>query len=139
MDASFTRNRNANRNRSMSAKLNIAGKEIELVWDISAQRRYELRQSELGGVDLSNLAKPAKALSVLVKLLWCLLPPDTHKKYSDPEELYLAIDEDEAKEVAPALALILAEMFPTAEKKSSLRNTHLPESNSESAQTNGMD
>lgn len=115
----------------MSIKLKIAGRDVDLKWDNAAQRRFEWRSRELGGINFSDLSKPAKSILATIKILWAALPLDEFKRHESPEDLYAVIEDDEAETIAPAVVELLGEMFPDVEKKSTSRKSHSQESNSE--------
>lgn len=113
--------------------IKIAGREVLISWNQEAARRFDFRMGQIGGEPSpSKLANPKTVTTSLFQILWGLLPPIDHKLYDSPEELYAAVDhESEAKGIYEAIKAIYEERFPSAEKKSDLKKSPLPESNSD--------
>ena len=117
----------------MEFKCHVAGREVALVWNQEAAKRYAYRMGELGGEPTGKqLTNPRSVTTALFKVLWALLPPVEFSRYADPEALYVAVDhETEAEAIFKAIDGIYSERFPNAEKKSTSMKSPLQESNSD--------
>lgn len=115
----------------MTHKLTIGGREIEIGWTQESARRWDFRKSKHGiKIDGKAFTNPARATSAYVECLWLLLPPAEFCKYMAPEELAVVIDhESEAEAIVSGVLSCLTEMVADVEKKSSLKNGPLQESN----------
>lgn len=123
----------------MSHKCTIAGNPVELSWSNETQKRMHFRASAVGinlGTIHKDFTKPNKAAAAYSSFLWCILPAKFLADYPTPEELYVAIEDNEAPAIHAALFGIFEDMAPDVEKKSTSRNSHLPKSNSGSRKKN---
>jgi hypothetical protein len=111
----------------MPFPLTIGGKATEIAWTQETAKRYTFRSSKLGVDPLSSINNAKKRESSLITLLWLVLPQDAHLQFSTPEDLHVAINHDNETEkqlIASALAGVLEEMFPDAEKKITTKKSH---------------
>jgi hypothetical protein len=119
----------------------IAGKEIQFEWTQKTSKMMRVRLSKEGKTlqDLiPGFTNPKKAEYCVCAFLWAILPDSEFAKYDSPESLAMAIDDE--KEAVGAWAVVTAifdEMFPDAEKKTTLTKSPSPESNSDCQSQNG--
>jgi hypothetical protein len=117
----------------MSQSITINGRAVELTWNNETKKRFAFRLQSIGGHPSNKLlSRAATAPAAYAKILWALLPKDAIGDYDTPEDLFVAIDQDnEGSDIAKAIAAIYGEMAPTDEKKSTGAKSHSPESNSD--------
>ena len=116
----------------MSHAVKIGGREILISWNLETSRRFNFRLSNIGGHPTKReLTTPATASAAVCKLLWALLPSSEIGRYATPEDLFVAIDEEDSERNAAALLAIYADMTPTAQKKMNSKKSPSQESNSE--------
>lgn len=111
----------------------IGGREVDLEWNQDIASRFPFRASKIGGSpSIADFRNPKKSVAAVCSLLWLVLPPNIHILFTTPEDLFIAIDQaKESEAISNALIAIVAEMTPSAEKKSSLKKSPLQESNSD--------
>jgi hypothetical protein len=118
----------------MSHKLTIAGEPVEIAWNNETAKRFGFRASA-GNVNVKTLHKdftnPTKAGAAFASFLWLVLPPAKVRDYPTPEDVFIAITEDDVASVHTALIGVIADMVPDAEKKSTSKKSRSPESNSD--------
>ena len=117
----------------MSHTCTIAGREVELAWTQETAKRFAFRMGEIGGEPTSKqLTNPKTVSTALFKVLWALLPQNEFSRYPDPESLFVAVDhETEGEAIFAAINGIYLDRFADVEKKSTLKNSPSPESNSD--------
>lgn len=109
-------------------EIKIAGESVSLAWDQETAKRYHFRMAEIGG-EPTDYSNPNTIATNLFKVLYGLLPVQTFKKYSDPEDLWVAVDhENEGEAIFKAINAVFLERFPDAEKKSNGRTKRSQES-----------
>jgi hypothetical protein len=108
--------------------ITIGGRQVDLEWTQDIASRMPFRASRIGGSpSMADFANPKKAAAAVTSFLWLVLPPAVHQLFSNPEELFVAIDhKTEAAAIHSALVAIVGEMEPDAEKKSTLRKPPSP-------------
>jgi len=111
----------------------IAGREVALAWDQQTARRFDFRMGQIGGEPSpSKLSNRKTVTTALFQILWGVLPPDVHRLYESPEDLFAAVDHDkEAQGIYDAIKAIYSERFPSVEKKSTSKKSPSQESNSD--------
>lgn len=114
----------------MSYPVKIGGESVEIGWTQDVAKRYDFRASKIGGAPASrDFTNPKKAAWAVTSFLWLILPPAAHNLYASPEDLFVAIDhETEFAAIGAALAGIMSDMAPDAEKKSTGKKSHSPKS-----------
>jgi len=119
--------------RVMSYPVTIGGESVNLAWTQDIARRYPFRASKIGGAPSARaMTNPKTAVAAVTAFLWLILPPETHALYPTPEDLFLAIDhESDHLELHAALAGVISDMAPDAEKKSTSGKSPSPESNAD--------
>jgi hypothetical protein len=115
----------------MIHNVTIGGRDVALEWNQDIASRFPFRASKIGGCpSMADFVNPRKSAAAVTSLLWLVLPPSVHALFSTPEDLFIAIDhEKEAESLHSALLSIIADMNPSAEKKSSLKKSRSPKSN----------
>lgn len=110
----------------------IAGREVELGWNVETARRFAYRMGEIGGEPTSKqLTNPRTVTTALFKVLWALLPPAMLTHWPDPETLFASVDhETEGEAIYGTLKEIYNDRFPDTEKKSTSRKSPSRKSNS---------
>lgn len=133
METDIARNRNPRGHRIMNHPCTIAGRKVELMWTQETAKRFAFRMGGIGGEPTGKeLSNPKTVATALFKVLWGLLPPAEHSRYSDPESLYVATDhETEAEAIYAAIKGVYDDRFADPEKKSILTNSPSLESNSD--------
>lgn len=114
----------------MTHPVKIGGEAVEIGWTQDVAKRYLFRSSKIGGAPSSeDFTNPKKAAAAVTSFLWLVLPPAVHDRYPTPEDLFVAIDhETEFAAVGAALAGIMSDMNPGAEKKSTGKKSPSPKS-----------
>lgn len=118
----------------MTHTVQIAGNAVALEWSQASSRAFGFRASKIGANPTAlyrDFKNPLKAEYAVTAFLWMLLPDEEYRKYALPEDLCPAIEADHAQDILRAVLGVIAEMTPSAEKKSTLRKSPLPESNSD--------
>ena len=106
----------------MSYPITIGGNPTAIAWNQDVAKRYSFRASRLGFDPFTIVNKPAKREFALICILWLVLPQEVHLQFATAEDLHVAINHDDAAEVAAittALVAVIGDIFPSAEKKSS--------------------
>lgn len=113
--------------------VHIQGTAVPLEWTQAASRAFGFRASKIGADPLTlyrDIKNPLKAEYAVTAFLWMLLPDEQYRKYALPEDLCPAIDPEQAPEILRAVLGVIADMSPTAEKKSTSKKSPSPGSNS---------
>lgn len=111
--------------------ITIGGKTVSITWNQGVARRLSFRASSIGGgPSFADFSHPQKAASAIVTFLWLLLPPEVHRRFPTPEDLYADIAETEAPAIHAGILSVVREMFPDEDEKKNSPSTPLPESNS---------
>ena len=109
----------------MKREIIIGGRKVALEWTHEVKKRFNFRLSSIGGHPTQHeLTTPSTADAAVCKLLWALLPAQEVARYSSPEDLYVAIDQDkESEAISTAIIGIYADMEPTPQKKTTSKKS----------------
>ncbi len=125
----------------MSYQITIAGRKTSIAWDQGTMRRYLFRLGVIGGEPTAKqLTNPKTVTTAIFKILWCLLPPDIHREFESPEDLFAAVDhETEGPAIYAAVKAIFEDRAGITQKKTSSESDLSLRSSLESQAINGTD
>jgi hypothetical protein len=117
----------------MDYPITIAGRKVSLAWTQESEKRFAFRMGLIGGEPTpKQLSNPRTVTTALFKIAWGLLPPAEFARYDDPEALFVAMDhEADAEALFAAISGIYQDRTIDTEKKTSLKKSPSPESNSD--------
>ena len=108
----------------MAHIVKIDGREVAISWNRETAKRYNFRLSSIGGHPTQReLTTPATSSAAVCKILWALLPASEIGRYATPEDLFVAIDDEDGGMIATAIVGIYADMAPTKEKKTTIKKS----------------
>ena len=112
------------------ASMTIAGEPFDIQWTNASARLMRLRLADIG-FDWTRDTKGERLSSAMVKIAWALLPYDDFVKFKTHEDMYISMTDKEDESLFAAVGDIFKAMSTPVEKKSTLKKSPLPESNSD--------